>query len=128
MHRRPNPTPVARVYLSMKLSLRWVPAAAVLGTVPAAAGCAAKASASRPPVSELVVPPLRVAEPPPEGSAPPPGEPMGTLAALESAEQSYRTFLEKAGDRPEYRDAVLLARQRLDDIAATKAFLHGKAR
>ena len=46
-----------------------------------------------------------------------------TIAVLERAEQSFRTFLAKAKGKAGYEDAITRASERLQDITPTKAFL-----
>ena len=48
------------------------------------------------------------------------------IRMLESARADLVTFVDKAGDAPEYADAVRRARDRIDDITQTIDFLRGQ--
>lgn len=44
---------------------------------------------------------------------------------LKTARAQLRTFIDKAGDRPEFAEAVQRSRERIDDITQTIRFLEG---
>jgi hypothetical protein len=48
------------------------------------------------------------------------------IRMLETAKAQLQTFIEKAGDRPEFAEAVQRSRERVADIEQTICFLRGK--
>ncbi|MDF2696330.1 MAG: repeat protein, partial [Labilithrix sp.] len=53
--------------------------------------------------------------------------PPESVAILERAEASFRTFLQRARGKPEYDGAIARANERLVDLAVTRSFVQGAA-
>lgn len=92
----------------------------------AAPRSAAPARAPSSPVARAALPPARSAPAVAPTNEPPEDDTRRQVRELRSARALFLTFIEKAGDRAEYADAVRRSRERIEDIERTIDFLEGR--